>query len=204
MGYISGQVGCLKAYVVDDPPRLKICNISGGLGLTVEIKLVGNNSGFGLRDISLSINVTRGVMVNVPKGIYDIPGLLVGESTEVVIDISGIGLGIKNKCPVFSIKVSAPKTKPVEKIIITRVLGPFVGVIENNDPRSFEGYNLYTPEYSTKTYLINNGGEIVHTWRSNYIQDYQHICWKTEILSEVLPRDLIQPLCLAGLAGVLR
>ena len=39
-----------------------------------------------------------------------------------------------------------------------------------NDPRAFEGYTLFSPEYSTNTYLINNSGEIVHTWGSNYIQ----------------------------------
>ena len=38
----------------------------------------------------------------------------------------------------------------------------------NNEP--FEGYTLFSPEYSTKTFLIDIDGEIVHSWDSNYIQ----------------------------------
>jgi hypothetical protein len=34
----------------------------------------------------------------------------------------------------------------------------------------FDGYVLYTPEYSRDTYMINKEGEIVHTWVSNNIQ----------------------------------
>jgi len=34
----------------------------------------------------------------------------------------------------------------------------------------FNGYILYTPEYSKMTYLINNSKEIVQMWKSDYIQ----------------------------------
>jgi hypothetical protein len=34
--------------------------------------------------------------------------------------------------------------------------------------QAFEGYTLFTPWYSTKTFLINNSWEIVNTWRSLY------------------------------------
>jgi len=37
-----------------------------------------------------------------------------------------------------------------------------------SDP--FEGHILYSPEYSTKTFLINIEEEIVHSWDSNYMQ----------------------------------
>ena len=33
---------------------------------------------------------------------------------------------------------------------------------------TYEGYILYSPEYSFNTYLINNSGEIVHQWKSNF------------------------------------
>ncbi len=36
--------------------------------------------------------------------------------------------------------------------------------------RSFEGYTLFSPEYSKDTFLINNTGTILHQWKSNYIQ----------------------------------
>jgi hypothetical protein len=38
---------------------------------------------------------------------------------------------------------------------------------ENDD---FDGYILYTPEYSKMTYLIDSNKEIMHSWESDYIQ----------------------------------
>ncbi len=35
---------------------------------------------------------------------------------------------------------------------------------------AFNGYILFTPEYSKETYLINKEKEIVHSWKSNYVQ----------------------------------
>lgn len=40
--------------------------------------------------------------------------------------------------------------------------------IFDNEP--FEGYTLFTPEFTTKTLLINNDGETIHSWESNNIQ----------------------------------
>lgn len=37
-----------------------------------------------------------------------------------------------------------------------------------NTPQSFDGYTLFTPQYSKKTFLINNCGEKVHDWSSQY------------------------------------
>jgi hypothetical protein len=33
-----------------------------------------------------------------------------------------------------------------------------------NDPRSYPGYTLIAPKHFTSTYLINNAGQVVHTW----------------------------------------
>ena len=46
----------------------------------------------------------------------------------------------------------------------------FLSSAEYNHTKSFEGYILYTPLRSTTTYLINNKGEVVNTWESNYSQ----------------------------------
>ena len=43
--------------------------------------------------------------------------------------------------------------------------------LSNNE--IFEGYTLFAPEYSKKTYLINNEGKVVHTWKSNHTQALQ-------------------------------
>ena len=37
-----------------------------------------------------------------------------------------------------------------------------------NDPGSYNGYTLLYPNNSNNTYLINNCGEVVHQWTSNY------------------------------------
>ncbi|MCK5458988.1 MAG: aryl-sulfate sulfotransferase, partial [Thermoplasmatales archaeon] len=45
----------------------------------------------------------------------------------------------------------------------------FVKIIEVFfDYDSFDGYILYTPMVSTNTFLINNSGEVVHTWDSYF------------------------------------
>jgi hypothetical protein len=52
------------------------------------------------------------------------------------------------------------------------VIGPFVIILNKilNEQNAYSGYTLYTPEYSIVTYLINNAGEVVHSWDCNYIQ----------------------------------
>jgi hypothetical protein len=37
-----------------------------------------------------------------------------------------------------------------------------------NDPRAFQGYTLFSPLRSTKTYLIDMQGRVVRTWQSKY------------------------------------
>lgn len=36
--------------------------------------------------------------------------------------------------------------------------------------KNFDGYILFTPEFSKKTFLINSTGDIIRQWESNYIQ----------------------------------
>jgi hypothetical protein len=37
-----------------------------------------------------------------------------------------------------------------------------------NDSDSYQGYSLFTPNFSQNTYLINNAGKLVHSWSSAY------------------------------------
>lgn len=151
------------------PPLLKIESITDGLGLEVVVKNDGN---IDVSDITLSVDVTGGYIIKIPTTHYDVPFLSAGESVEIHIDVFGIGLGILTKLPEIMITPSAPHIHAEEQGIVARVIGPLVIKISDifNDPRAFEGYTLFSPEYSTNTYLINNSGEIVHTWGSNYIQ----------------------------------
>jgi len=45
--------------------------------------------------------------------------------------------------------------------------GQTVGVYLNTD-RAFAGYTLLAPKHDTTTYLIDNAGRVVNSWRSNY------------------------------------
>jgi hypothetical protein len=36
-----------------------------------------------------------------------------------------------------------------------------------NEPESFQGYTLITPLASSDTYLIDNGGHVVHAWTAS-------------------------------------
>jgi len=40
--------------------------------------------------------------------------------------------------------------------------------LQINQPEAFDGLNLFGPIDSGMTYLIDNGGRVVHTWESNY------------------------------------
>jgi hypothetical protein len=66
----------------------------------------------------------------------------------------------------------APNILPMEWGIITNVIGSSTRILGSyfNSPYSSEGYTLFAPELSTQTYLIDNHGNIMHSWKSKYIQ----------------------------------
>jgi hypothetical protein len=45
---------------------------------------------------------------------------------------------------------------------------PTIGSVDVNMPAAFEGYTLLAPLQSKETYLIDNAGELVHSWSSDY------------------------------------
>ncbi len=55
-------------------------------------------------------------------------------------------------------------------ITITAVKGQSnsIGLIMDDSSASFNGYTLFSPLSSTKTYLIDNEGYLVHSWSSSY------------------------------------
>ncbi|XMO85199.1 aryl-sulfate sulfotransferase [Algibacter sp. AS12] len=57
-------------------------------------------------------------------------------------------------------------TEPEEPIVIIPEQNT-VGLIEFK-PKVYDGYTLFTPSKSKKTYLINNCGEVINQWVSNY------------------------------------
>ena len=146
-------------------PYLTFGTISGGIGLTIEIKNIGE---IDAHNIEVDIQTTNGVFITSLPGHYQIPLLSAGDSTEKSIRVWGVGLGFFTSLPKLTLTAYAPYAKTRAKHIDIRLLGPFVKKVgESWDAdESYTGYTLYTPMMSTETFLINNSGEVTHSWKS--------------------------------------
>jgi hypothetical protein len=142
-------------------------NIEGGIGLSVVIENIGDVDA---SNILLNFETTGGFHLRLPQSQYEIPLLPAGESTQILVKIRGIGLGIFTENPQIIITMSAPNTKTRGKTIIAKICGPFVKKVGEvwNENESFEGYTLFSPMISTVTFLINNSGDVVHSWNHQY------------------------------------
>ena len=150
-------------------PKLKIENISGGLGIAVVIK---NGGEVDISNIALDAEITKGFLNRVSKKHYEIPLLCEGESRKIRISLFGAGLGRIAEFLEVKINIDAPNIDALERMITAKIFGPLVMLagVCFNDEASFEGYTLFAPEFSTKTYLINNDGDVVHTWKCKHRQ----------------------------------
>lgn len=146
-------------------PYLTFGTISGGIGLTIEIKNIGE---IDAHNIEVDIQTTNGVFITSLPSHYQIPLLSAGDSTEKSIRVWGVGLGFFTSLPKLTLTAYAPYAKTRAKHIDIRLLGPFVKKVgESWDAdESYTGYTLYTPMMSTETFLINNSGEVTHSWKS--------------------------------------
>jgi len=72
-----------------------------------------------------------------------------------------------------------PNTKIISAILIviislftikTYAVQQTVGILQNSE-YAYQGYSLFCPSYSYTTYLIDNYGREVHSWRSEYLID---------------------------------
>ncbi|UCF50297.1 MAG: aryl-sulfate sulfotransferase [Thermoplasmatales archaeon] len=148
---------------------LIIKDIKDGFGITYFLSNEGDET---IYNITINTDATgRFIKIKSPK-LIKIPELNAGQSTKIRIRLSGIGIGEPIDCYRVKVIVNADDTKTVERIILLNILGPFVKIITVfiNDEDSYEGYTLFAPEYYMTTYLINNSGEIVKKWKSDYIQ----------------------------------
>jgi len=146
-------------------PYLTLGTITGGLGLTFEMKNIGENDA---KNVEVDIETTNGVIVKSNPNHLEIPILPAGGSTEKQIRLWGVGLGIFTDLPKVTITIQAPNTKTRGKQVEVRLLGPFVRKVGESwsTDESYNGYTLYSPMMSTETFLINNSGEVVHSWNS--------------------------------------
>jgi formylglycine-generating enzyme required for sulfatase activity len=61
----------------------------------------------------------------------------------------------------------ASRTQAAITPAVTTITGRTVGLFLN-DARAYQGYTLLAPKQNTITYLIDNNGQVVHSWKSNY------------------------------------
>jgi hypothetical protein len=148
-------------------PYLTLENISGGLGLNFEIQNIGEMDA---EDITVDISAEQGIFIVVKPNQLHIDRLPAGSTTQQQIHLWGVGLGILTNLPKITITIQESHTKTRGKQIEIRLLGFFVKKIGESwsTDESYNGYTLYSPMVSLKTFLINNNGTTIHTWESNY------------------------------------
>jgi len=146
--------------------NIKIKEIKGGTTLSITIQNEGN---IDYHNIQILTRLT-GRLILPPKVRTHEIDLLTAEgpfSTDIIKDkIFGVG----------KVQISIGVKITEEEVIIGQVtalvIGLFIIILQTilNEQNLYEGYTLFTSEYSTDTYLINNAGEVVHQWNGSYIQ----------------------------------
>lgn len=148
-------------------PYLTIGNITGGVGLSLEISNIGENDA---ENVVVTLQTMNGFFVKTTPDHLQIPLLSAGGSRTEQIRVWGIGLGVFTDLPRITVTIQAPNAKTRGKHIDVRLFGPFVKKIGESwsSDESYDGYTLYSPMVSKETFLINNSGTVVHSWVSNY------------------------------------
>jgi PKD repeat protein len=104
-------------------PKLKIESISGGLGVTVDIKNVGDTVA---HTVDLNISIDGGLIIILPKKHYEILVLAPGAVQEIKIPVFGIGLGIVTPLPEIIITVTCAEGSSAVQPVPARIFGQTV------------------------------------------------------------------------------
>jgi len=149
--------------------NLMIESIEDGYGLKISIKNIGEET---IQNCVLKTEIVEGSPILIHRKNMNIPSLNPGESTEVNLKPFGFSFGLHTPFTMITFSFEGTDVTPYEWGIITNIVGPIISILGNyfNSPNSSEGYTIFAPELSTKTYLIDNHGRIVNIWESNYIQ----------------------------------
>ena len=148
---------------------LIIEKIEDGFGLKIFIKNIGDET---VQNCVLKTEIIEGSSLVLYKKYINIPSLNPGETWQVHMKSFGFSFGMFSPFSMITFSFDGIDILPYEWGIITNIVGPYTNILGNyfNSPFSSEGYTLFAPELSTKTYLIDNHGRIIHIWESKYIQ----------------------------------
>jgi len=161
--HISPSIGVVQSKL------LLIDDITDESGLTVYIRNAGDTS---VEDGVLRIELVEGSNLIIIRKNFNIPLLNPGESTQIHLKPFGSSMGLFKPFSMITFSLHAAEMISFEWGIIIRIIGSSVRILGEyfNSPFSSEGYTLFAPELSKETYLMDNHGHIVHTWKSDYIQ----------------------------------
>lgn len=151
-----------------DDAELSIENIVDGLGFTFDIHNTGDTN---LSDIIINSTMNTTLFVRMRPTQFQIPLLARNDSMTLRIQVFGIALGRHSPLPELRIIAKTAEQVYREVRLTTKVFGPLTKLMTvHYHGDAFNGYTLFSPEYSRKTFLIDKNGTIVHTWESDYVQ----------------------------------
>jgi hypothetical protein len=119
---------CIKAITAPrSAPFLTFESINGGRGVTAIVKNIGTENA---TDITVNISGDGGVFIFLPKTMYTIDALDIGESAEVPMRVFGLGFGILTPIPVLTFTMTAPEANTMVQQQEVKLLGPIVIIYE--------------------------------------------------------------------------
>ncbi len=166
----SGQISENEVMQSNIASDIRIDDIQGGL----QLKITVNNTGsITYHNIRIQTEISNGLIFTPRIRTFTIPVLQpnsASSSYTMQNQIMGIGINPFNY-PHINIFINQSGTLSLIGQVDAFIIGPFIKITNQilNDENSFQGYTLFSPEYTTNTYLINNDGDIEKTWRRGNI-----------------------------------
>jgi hypothetical protein len=153
-------------------PTIILSEAKGGGELDIVIKNIGQ---INYHDLEVTTMIDGGIVFSSREHSHEVPFLGGGtdfNQWKISERIIGFGMGLLGSTPTVSVMVQYGGVQYQLGTIQLSLFGLFVRVkqVFSYDENTYEGYTLFTPEYGTNTFLIDNQGSIVHSWLGDYIQ----------------------------------
>ncbi len=106
-----------------ESPELVIESITGGIGITVDIRNVGKKE---ISNVKYAITIDGGLIIRPREKSDTIGTLTADESSKIKMRVVGIGLDKLTDMPIITITVSAHDVNTVEKTATAMIIGPLI------------------------------------------------------------------------------